>query len=161
MLAVSDGSFIKEEKVGAAAWIIESNDQLASYEGTIVTSGGAEIQNAYRSELFGILGILTSIKKLCNEFNITRGRLSIYCDGESVVKRINNSYTQVSNNSHHFDVINSILCMCDSLPVSVTFLHVKGHQDKYMPYSNLDHPSQLNILVDHLAKRAATAAITS
>ena len=157
--AVSNGSFIQAEMVGSAAWIIESTDGTISTESTIITSGEAKIQNPYRSELFGILGILATIQQLCNEFDVDNGSITIHCDGDSAIKRINNSYNRVSNRSQHFDVINSILSLLHSIPVQVTLHHVKGHQDRYMPYQSLDRISQLNIIVDNMAKRAATAAI--
>ena len=161
LVAVSDGSYIETDHVGAAAWIIETLDQSTSMEGTVVVSGDGTIQNSYRSELFGILGILVCINKLCIKHRVRSGGLTLYCDGESAVKRIKYSQSPVSNNSHHFDVINSIQSILQEIPVTVHLKHIKGHQDKYMPYSNLDRPSQLNVLVDSMAKRAATDAINT
>ena len=161
LLAVSDGSYIQTSSAGASAWIIETEDQSSSIEGTLITSGEAAVQNSYRSELFGILAILTSINNLCEEYGLTNGCLKLYCDGESALKRIQNSELNVSNKSQHFDVINSILCLLHRLPVQVELHHVVAHQDKYMPYRSLDRPSQLNVMVDSMAKRAVTQAIQS
>jgi hypothetical protein len=63
------------------------------------------------------------------------------------------------NNSQHFDVLNSILSIIKALPIEVTLKHIAGHQDDFMPYSTLNRQSQLNILVDKMAKEAASMAI--
>ena len=47
LLAVSDRSYIQSKGVGTAAWIIETTVQLASTEGTLVTSSEASVQNSY------------------------------------------------------------------------------------------------------------------
>ena len=57
-IAVSDGSFHPELQLGTASWIIESNNTQHKLTGNIVTSGPKDIQNPYRSELFGIFRTL-------------------------------------------------------------------------------------------------------
>ena len=161
LIAVCDGSFLKSESAGAAAWVLETDDQNSSMEGSLVVPGAEADQNAYRSELFGILGVLVMVTAICKEYQIQAGGITIYCDGESAVKRVNNSRTQVSNKSQHFDVINSILSCCDNLPIGIKLKHIKGHQDDHMPYSSLSRPAQLNIMVDYMAKAAATEAINT
>ena len=36
--------------------------------------------------------------------------------------------------------------------ILVTLFHISGHQDDVVPFANLDHPSQLNVLMDAAAK---------
>ena len=86
LLAVCDGSYIKNDAVGAAVWIIETGNRSASIDGSLVVSKNGATQNAYRSKLFGILGTLITIQKICSKFNLESGMLNIHCNGESAVK---------------------------------------------------------------------------
>ena len=61
-LAVSDGSYDPVTKVGTSDFIIASskaNDEDL-FEGANFVTGTAEEQNAYRSELAGVLGVIFS-----------------------------------------------------------------------------------------------------
>jgi len=61
-VAVSDGSF--KDYAGAAAWTIEGDTAANRVVGTGLTLGNAADQSAYRSELFGLWGILASLKQM-------------------------------------------------------------------------------------------------
>jgi len=59
-VVVSDGSF--QSGAGAAAWTIEGSSAAHRIKGAGQTPGGDSDQSAYQSELFGIWGILFSLK---------------------------------------------------------------------------------------------------
>ena len=68
---VSDGSFLCEDSVGAAGWVIETNDEQVQLCGSMGTTGASSIQSAFRSELSGILYALLHLQQLCLHGNIT------------------------------------------------------------------------------------------
>ena len=164
--AVSDGSFNKESSAGAAAWIICSDDDEHAIINGCITTGHPEIQNPYRSELFGILGILIDVTNLCKQFHITAGAITIHCDGKSALDRASANYEMILNNSKHFDVLHSILQLKRQLPITIDFQHVKGHQDNNMAYIHLSRLAQFNVRMDREAKEmlirhTATNTLTS
>jgi len=58
-VAVSDGSF--QDQRGAAAWTIKGSSAANRLTGEGLTPGNPQDQSAYRSELFGIWGMVASI----------------------------------------------------------------------------------------------------
>jgi hypothetical protein len=62
--AVSDGSFLNSHKMGSAAWIIETPDQVHQCKGRIHCPGPANVQCPHRSKLIGILGIIHHIEHI-------------------------------------------------------------------------------------------------
>ena len=52
----------------------------------------------------------------------------------------------------HADVLRLIRATVIKLPIPTKFQHIYGHQDKWLPYSSLSRPSQLNVICDKLAK---------
>ena len=84
-IAVSDGLFLKDSKIGTASWAIESNDTQNRILGSLVCTGPSEVQNPYRSELFGIMGTLLHLHRVCQTYNIQSGRIQLYCDGKGAI----------------------------------------------------------------------------
>ena len=75
--AVSDGSFYPNEKVGAAAWIIITPDGTEWIEGGGVLPGPADVQNSYRSELGGQVGIVSCLKRSLTDRKLAYSQLVI------------------------------------------------------------------------------------
>jgi len=53
-----------------------------------LTLGFPEDQSAYRSKLFGLWGILASLKWLTEKFHIGKGTIVLACDGLLVLKKL-------------------------------------------------------------------------
>jgi len=70
-VAVSDGSF--QDGAGVAAWTIKSKTAECRIKGAGLTPGAELDQSAYHSELFGLWGILFSLKRFVDEHQITKG----------------------------------------------------------------------------------------
>jgi len=66
-VAVSDGSF--QNQAGMAAWTIKSVTKANQIVGHGWTPGLAEDQSAYRSELFGLWGIIHTLTHLTKNTN--------------------------------------------------------------------------------------------
>ncbi len=123
---MSDGSF--QYGAGAAAWTIEGSSAAHRIKGAGQTPGGDSDQSAYRSELFGLWGILFSLKRFTEEYAITEGQILIACDGLSALNKAQAQHITDPNEKHH-DIISAIWALRKLLPIQVKFKHVKGHQD--------------------------------
>jgi hypothetical protein len=150
--AVSDGSYLSSHRIGSAAWIIESPDKISQCTGKIHCPGPANIQGSHRSELIGILGIITHINKICNTNNIRRGGIEIGCDGQGALNAIQSNHLITKSTWKHFDIIKSIRHSMKQSTLNWTLCHVKGHQDDDTEYNQLNRWAQLNVLVDKMAK---------
>ena len=52
----------------------------------------------------------------------------------------------------HADILRRIRLVCTTLPLDISFEHIKAHQDDSILYHLLDRMSQLNVDCDTLAK---------
>lgn len=157
---VSDGSFIKEEKYGSAAWIIDPSRQLHTI-GSCASPGHPDEQNSYRSELVGILGAIKHNNDICAHINITQGKITLGCDGEGALKAIQLNYTVTKSARKHFDLIYAIRQAIQCSPLKWNFTHVKGHQDDEVSWEKLDRWARLNVMADQCAKQFLTTSLRS
>jgi len=150
-VAVSDGSYM--QVTGAAAWTIKAETSENQIVCTGYTPGVERDQSAYRSELFGLWGILYTVKKFTTDMGITNGAMTIACDGLSALKQAQNpQHTDPS--AAHYDLIGAIRWLRDAIPVQITFEHVKGHQDNGQSLA-LSRTAWMNIKMDTQAKQKA------
>merc|ERR1712091_192810 len=77
--AVSDGSFDDKRQAGSSAFIIApSKDKgVELLEGANFVTGARVEQSAYRSELAGVLGVLTCVEALVKFYNLADGSVAI------------------------------------------------------------------------------------
>ena len=152
IIIVCDGSFqpTRSTSRGGAAWIIEcksTKKKVIGYLSSTSTDGGS-----YRSELTGIYAALTYTLAVTKAHNITSGHVDVHCDNEKALLLSSTICSRLPQKTSHADIIRLIRFTCWQLPISVHFQHIYGHQDKWLPYSSLDRPSQLNVICDKLAK---------
>jgi hypothetical protein len=83
--AISDGSF--KDKSGTAAFTIMCPVTKASYTGKHTVQCPSTSNSAYRSELSGILGIITLVNLLCLDDSINLGGITLACDGLSALQQ--------------------------------------------------------------------------
>ena len=161
LLGVSDGSFVKDHSFGTAGWVFEDTQQQVRGIGKAVTPGPLGSQCSYRSELLGILGIITHILHICATEDVRSGSVSLYCDGEGAIDFLNHFNDYIKTSTKHFDILSSITRAIKSTDIKWEFYHVKGHQDDERDIESLSREAQLNIIADHLAKEKMTASLTS
>jgi len=89
-LVVSNGSF--QEQSGACTWIIEGETSADRIEGSMHTPGQMSDHSSFRSKAASIYGALLNIWFFVEEY-ITKGTITIACDGRSVLDRLNSKKT--------------------------------------------------------------------
>ena len=156
---VSDGSYLKEQGIGSAGWVIEGNIEGNQIRGQHETPGSRESQCSHRSEMWGMLGIIMSVNSICSSHDITNGSATAKCDGEGTINILQWMHAITNNSRKHYDIILAIQKAIEISPITWNFVHLKGHQDKYISYSQLDRWAQLNVLVDTLAKQEVTRVL--
>lgn len=104
-VAVSDGSYKETIQFGTAAWRIESKDSEQFIQGTSISPGPPQLQNAYRSELVGQLAIFEELRQLSKSNSLDTGHVIIACDGINAldVGRYK-GIDKISPNSKHCDI---------------------------------------------------------
>ena len=155
-LAVSDGSYMEIEGVGTASWIITDGSKNNFITASAVSPGPPQVQNSYRSELVGILGVLEKLESICREEEIKGGMCLVACDGLSAIKQISNlNLSTVHTRLSSCDIISACIKLINVLPIKIEFGHVKGHQDESISLDELAIPAQLNVFMDDIAKELA------
>jgi hypothetical protein len=108
-------------------------------------------QSPFRSELGGVVGILTTLHSLCTLHNISSGKVTIGLDCESAIHSIASDQLTKAKNKD-FDMIHEAKTLLRTLPIAISFHWIKGHQDKDSN-SCLDWWARQNIRMDQKAKR--------
>ena len=116
------------------------------------TSGPPDEVTAYRSELQGIHAILLALSALCEFHTIPSGKVHISCDNLTSVKEAGYEFLKVALAKSNADLIRAIRRLRHELPITISFSHVKGHQDDELWFDKLTRVAQLNVLMDRLAK---------
>jgi hypothetical protein len=137
----------------------------------ILAECGGRAQGAnpcsFRAEGYGILAVLRLVFYL-RYFYVTRNthlRFRLYCDSESLLKRIEASRSLRWVTPRRFlysevDVGMQILSAIRALGLVVQFEHVEGHQEKY-PERPLPWEAQLNQRCDEIATDHLEAPTTT
>jgi hypothetical protein len=86
-------------------------------------------QSAYRSELAGIVGILSAVAVIIQQYDITKGSITIALDRESALDQAS-AETPLKVNQADFDILQDIRERLHILPIKVEWKWVEGHQDK-------------------------------
>jgi hypothetical protein len=152
--AVSDGSF--KELFGTAAWTLHITDQCV-IQGQCTSPGEPEDQSAYRSELTGIYGIVSTIWTLQHKWSCV-GEVTVGCDGLSALRQAQKTTDFIDPNVPQFDLIMAIRTIIAQTNWKWNWIHVKGHQDAVNELSQLDRWSKWNVQMDTLAKQEWTSA---
>jgi hypothetical protein len=122
-VSVSNGSF--KNQYGTSAWAIEAESSVDRRTGVDIPPAavskenrGKEVnilpgsptdENAYRSEVAGLLGIAPTVREICAFHDITAGTVYLGCDGLSALlcrcTDIDHVDHDVKPTAPHFDLI--------------------------------------------------------
>jgi hypothetical protein len=129
--------------------VMESNNRIA------VTYNDP---TSYRAEAVGVMCALQTYNRMQTFYrqrNQWRNikRINFYCDNESVIKMIkqhrNRKLTSKTLYSADMDIFTTIFTLIQQIPDTISFYHVKGHQDRIQQPLSL--PAYLNTLADNNA----------
>ena len=149
--AVSDGFYDDSRQAGSSAFIIApSKDKGAvCLKGVNFVIGLPEEQSSYRSDLAGVLGVLTCVEALVKFYNIQNDLITIALDGESAIYQSDSEWP-LSIGQNSFDYIQVIRNIIKALPLTVKFHWVEGHQNE--KGLTMDWWAQKNDYVDGKAR---------
>lgn len=150
--AVSDGSYLKGS--GAAGFILIGSKRKHQLKGSLVLPGSCATMSAYRSELGGLYGIVCLTEQLCLEHKVTKGKITIGCDGKEALWQALGNLRPISPRASDFDLVTAIRKKVSRLPITVDMRWIKGHQDSCPgSFATLDLWARLNVEMDLLAKQ--------
>lgn len=156
-LSACDGSYMPslDSRRASAAWIMSAPDLHSDSQcsGATLVSGSAPWVNSYRAELQGLHATLLATDVICKYHRVSSGHLRICCDNLRAVTLANFSPSALRPHLSHLDLLRGICTIRSSLPISVSIVHVTGHQDSADLYEALAPEAQLNVLCDQRAKQ--------
>jgi hypothetical protein len=156
LLAVSDGSYYEQTGKAGSAWIISSQNKCHFIMASSLPPEPSHIQSAYRSELVGLLAVLQQILLLCQEYHISKGSITVYCDNITALHRIfHTDIDFVNPKIVSADIVSAAVKVLHMIPITVYPRHIRGHQDKDLSFDKLTYPHQLNVFMDSIAKDTA------
>ena len=153
--AVTDGSYIEDEypDICSAAFIFECQNGRGRIVGSFVER--SEDACAYRGELMGLMAIHLILRHVNAISPGLSGQIHLFSDCLGALDMVEHIPTpRIPSRCKHADILKNILINCQGLGFDCSFSHVKAHQDDTIPFHQLDRPSQLNCMMDEMAKRA-------
>lgn len=128
-IAVCGGSF-KEGK-GASAWVLEGEGGKSSNRmvGRNIVPGHAEDQSAYRSELAGILGVVSIVKELVKYYEIEEGHVTIGCNNISALDIAFDLDQEIHANILDYDMVTAIRAAISNNTITWSTEHISSHQE--------------------------------
>jgi hypothetical protein len=126
-------------------------------------------QNAdnYRGELLGALGPLLLIKAAVESnrplfsFSNAPPTVNLHCDNRGVILHGNDPNLSIKDGQVHADLVRLLKLKQYShhSPLTINWIHIKGHSDDSIAFHLLSPLQQLNIRCDTLAKQCLRSAI--
>jgi hypothetical protein len=157
--ACCDGSYMKELDANRGSTCLIMECQKTKQRFTICCQSPGTHANAYRAEMMGLYLAMCITHAFCLTYNIQSGHISLSCDNDGCLWRTAMTVPKVSHRQKHSDILRAIHFLKLQIPISWTFSEVKGHQDDFIQYEDLDRVSQLNVMCDAEAKRFLVTAI--
>ena len=162
MVAVSDGSFYKEFPIGSAEWILLSEDDSEFIVGGGLCPGDLSQLSAYRSELWGLLGISAAIWALEQTVGPQETSLIVGCDGETALNQcFHRNPESLNTRGKQFDLIAAVMGYWKNITATAKPQWVEGHLDDHMRKEDLPRLNQINTDRDHGAKSIARLGASS
>ena len=152
--SASDGS--AKDGCTATAYTTIGPYDTPPVEGSFKIPGRYEEQDSYRSELAGILAIMTVINLLCFHHRIHEGKMTVGCDNKSALLTAL-QYNSVDIKRSSRDILQGIHYQRKISPIEWEGHHVKGHQDEDKDIMELDDWAKANVRCDQQAKAALQA----
>ena len=153
LIGVSDGSYHPDFGIGTSSWAITGQTRHhKKVTGGNIVPGHSSVQCPHRSELCGLVGLIRHVDIICADYNITSGQIEVGCDGEEAFKIATRAHFRPATKISHFDIVSRLHHLINNNVITWTFRHVRGDQDKNIPFFMLDIWSRLNVLADADAK---------
>ena len=138
---------------GGAAYIVNSGVIPGTLKSVLPVDGTTRHTTSYRTELFGMLGALLTLRMLLQEQQQQWRHLdgTLWCDNEAAVKAYNEledtvPFSLKMANQSDADVLQELRVIKSTLPIEVCAAWVKSHQT-----SGKTREARLNNIVDRLA----------
>ena len=153
-IAVTDASLSPITGIGASSFTITTTDLKTSCCGSHGVPKGISQLDSYRTELYGIFGIMVCLQHLVEEHEISHGNILIACDNKASINNAfqYNSRSNIKNGS--FDIIWAIQKIHRCIPINIQYQHVRGHQDRTK--TTLSLLETLNCIMDKRAGQYRT-----
>ena len=154
LITCSDGSVTNDS--GSFGFVVASQDGTRLVKGHGPAPGA--YPNSFRSEAYGVLATVQWLHSVSQFFpSGPDDKVTHYMDNTSVINRIKRSLSTTWDVPNlrllpEQDVIDEIVTTVRSIPITIEFKWVKGHQDLRTEYRRLPLPAQLNCDADHEAE---------
>ena len=154
LICVSDGSYMEHlhSEVCSTAIILECSRgrgrlSLSFAEKSIMA-------NSFRGDLLGLLAVHLLLHSFDLTFSPSTGAVKVYSDCTGALHTVRSlPKSRLPASLTHSDILKTISIHGREFGFSITYHHVKAHQDDTIDWAALSRPSQLNCACDAAAKR--------
>ena len=152
-VAVSDGSYHEQGKLGAAAWVLANDKLNPIIKGKSMSPGQPSNQSAYQRKLVGVLAGSDYLQVTTN-ITVQKGYgITLYCDNVSVLGEVDEWLAdRMTPKPKHADIISAMIKVQDMLHLNVQVEHVQAHQDDHKTIIQLTPQEKLMLTCIEMQK---------
>ncbi len=151
-IAVCDGSF--KNGIGTSTWVIEGTNSNNRIKGWNWVPEDIMDQSPYRSEVAGILGVVSMVQEIFKLNHIANAKITIACDNISALHQALNKEQPITSKHLDHDLLLAIRKKMKQFTIQWLYMHIRGKQDEKKMTNELNHLEVLNVEMDLLAKKA-------
>lgn len=133
----------KQKMVGG--WFYEHSKKAGSYQDELLGSVAIHLLAAFTKECFAASGCTGEI----------------LCDNLGALKQASKMVQCVKMGSKHSDLLRSLRSIKTKCPMTFCYTHVRGHQDKHIPWRALTLIEQMNVACNSLAGQAVFQGVAN
>jgi hypothetical protein len=164
----NDGSYMPDLSCTACsgAFILRCRDSGQEIRGCF-TDNSTDSDN-YRGELLGSIGPLLLIRAAfmsCHDTSLLEdasvSTIQLHCDNRGVVLHGNDPHGPLKDGQKQADLVRLLKSYSRLIPCKTEWVHIKGHSDDHLSFSELSPLQQLNVRCDQLAKKILRQCISN
>jgi hypothetical protein len=148
-MAISDGSY--KDGLGMASLVILGKTKRCRVRADVVSPGGPNGQNTFRSELAGLYATVIWVTSIAEYYGVSGGTIEFGCDCSSALWQCFIRLAPHKPTTPHNDLIQAIIHAIKESPVEWQQRYVKGHADR--EGRELTEWERLNCEMDACAKQ--------
>jgi hypothetical protein len=160
LIAVTNGSYDRKraKDVSRSGWILLCTASRRTLRGSFYEI--APKAGSFRGEFLGLVAIHTLALAVAHFFHLNCVSGNFFCNNIAALNQSSKVCQQVRVGIKHLDLHRTITNLKCSTKMVFKYTHVRAHQDRIKPWSQLTLEEQLNVICNKLANSAVASYLS-
>jgi hypothetical protein len=159
LIWTTDGTYDRKQAadLSGVGWII-----FCKATGRQITGSFWEqsiIASSFQAEMLGLCALYLLARAITEHYNLSRWSAMMCCDNKRALLLLSHHKGRIRLSAKCADIGRCFKATKQTYQGGFKYIHVYGHMDQHLPWSQLNLTQQLNCVCNSLAKQAVTKAI--